>query len=175
MTNPVLFRKRLIPEECICLKDDEILHFSDRDRILVTKWRALKPKKDLHHGYSCYFWDKGFKISKFYRENGDLLYWYCDIIDVAYPADGAAAGSVSDNTTGTCFIATDLLADVIIYPDGFVKVVDLDELTVAFEQGALDIDLLKAALNRLNALLNLIYSGEFSKYRQYLEQYETDV
>lgn len=174
MTNPVLFRKRLIPEECICLKDDEILHFSAKDCILVTKWRALKPKKDLHHGYSCYFWDKGFKISKFYRENGDLLYWYCDIIDVDYPADAATDSSISADIEGTCFVATDLLADVIVYPDGFVKVVDLDELTVAFENGALDIELLKAALNRLSALLDLIYSGEFAKYRQYLERYETE-
>lgn len=168
MTNPALFRKRLIPEECICLKDDEILHFSAKDCILVTKWHALKPKKDLHHGYSCYFWDKGFKISKFYRENGDLLYWYCDIIDVAYPA-----GETTDLPDQSRFIATDLLADVIVYPDGFVKVVDLDELTVALEKGFLDISLLKAALNRLSALLDLIYSGEFLKYQQYLEQYES--
>lgn len=168
MTNPVLFRKRLIPEECICLKDDEILHFSAKDCILVTKWHALKPKKDLHHGYSCYFWDKGFKISKFYRENGDLLYWYCDIIDVAYPA-----GETADLPDQSRFVATDLLADVIVYPDGFVKVVDLDELTVALEKGFLDISLLKAALNRLSALLDLIYSGEFLKYQQYLEQYES--
>lgn len=168
MTNPILFRKRLIPEECICLKDDEILHFSTEDCILVTKWHALKPKKELHHGYSCYFWDKGFKISKFYRENGELLYWYCDIIDVDYPMSGSSAG-----TTAKDFISTDLLADVIIYPDGFVKVVDLDELTIAFENGSLSIELLKAALNRLSVLLNLIYSGEFSKYQQYLEQYES--
>lgn len=169
MTNPVLFRKRLIPEECICLKDDEILYFSPEDCILVTKWHALKPKKDLHHGYSCYFWDKGFKISKFYRENGDLLYWYCDIIDVSYPPAQEADSSGQDS-----FLCTDLLADVIVYPDGFVKVVDLDELTVAFENGSLSTELLKAALNRLSALLDLIYSGEFLKYRQYLEKYEAD-
>lgn len=170
MTNPVLFRKRLIPEECICLKDDEILYFSPADSILVTKWHALKPKKDLHHGYSCYFWDKGFKVSKFYRENGDLLYWYCDIIDVSYPA--SPKSGETDVSLHDSFLCTDLLADVIIYPDGFVKVVDLDELTVAFENGSLNIELLKTALNRLSTLLNLIYSGEFSKYQQYLEKYE---
>lgn len=171
MTNPILFRKRMIPEECICLKDDEILYFSEDDHILVTKWHALKPKKDLHHGYSVYFWDQGFKLSKFYRENGDLLYWYCDIIDVKYPCSPSPDFAVDDSTS-TYFVATDLLADVMIYPDGFVKVVDLDELVAAFENGALTPELLKAALTRLNALLNLIYSGEFQKYKQFLERYE---
>lgn len=171
MTNPILFRKRLIPEECICLKDDEILRFSEDDHILVTKWHALKPKKDLHHGYSVYFWDQGFKLSKFYRENGELLYWYCDIIDVEYPCSPSPDFAAHDSTS-SYFMATDLLADVIIYPDGFVKVVDLDELAMAFETGALTPNLLNAALTRLNDLLNLIYSGEFQKYKQFLEQYE---
>lgn len=171
MIKPILFRKRLIPDECICLKDDDILHFSENDHVLVTKWHALKPKKDLHHGYSVYFWDPGFKLSKFYRENGELLYWYCDIIDVKYPCLPAPDSQNTDDAPPH-FIATDLLADVIIYPDGFVKVVDLDELAVAFEKGALSADLLKSALTRLDNLLNLIYSGEFQSYKQYLEQYE---
>lgn len=171
MTKPILFRKRLIPEECICLKDDVILHFSEEDHILVTKWHALKPKKDLHHGYSVYFWDQGFKLSKFYCENGELLYWYCDIIDVKYPGSPVPDAAVN-NSTSPYFVATDLLADVIIYPDGFVKVVDLDELAVAFDSGTLSAELLKSALTRLDSLLNLIYSGEFKKYQQYLKQYE---
>lgn len=168
MKAPVLFRKRIIPDECICLKDDEILYFSPKEHILVTRWHALKPRKDLHHGCSCYFYDLGFKVSKFYQKNGSLLYWYCDIIHVDYPV------SEPSNPKGTenCFVATDLLADVIIYPDGFVKIVDLDELTFALNSGALSIDLLKAALTRLSSLLNLIYSGEFKKYQDYLEKYE---
>lgn len=160
MKNPILYRKRIIPEECIRLKDDEILYFSPTKHILVTKWNALKTRSDLHHGCSCYFYDQGFKVSKFYQENGSLLYWYCDIIDAQFRAD-----------TGD-FISTDLLADVIIYPDGFVKVVDLDELSNAFDSGALSATLLKTALNRLNSLLALIYSGDFCKYRQYLESFE---
>lgn len=166
MANPVLFRKRLIPDECICLKDDEIISFSEENHIMVTKWHALKPRNDLHHGYSAYFWNEGFKLSKFYQEDGSLLYWYCDIIDVEYPASVPSGGSPSR------FIATDLLADVIIYPDGFVKVVDLDELALAFEEGILSPELLKASLQRLDHFLNLVYSGELLKYQQYLQQYE---
>lgn len=178
MKTPVLFRKRIIPDECICLKDDEILYFSPKEHILVTRWHALKPREDLHHGYSCYFYDLGFKVSKFYQKDGGLLYWYCDIIHVDYPVSEPAAPAKNfsnespTDETGNCFIATDLLADVIIYPDGFVKIVDLDELTAALDSGALSIELLKAALTRLSALLNLIYSGEFKKYQDYLEKYE---
>ena len=117
MNYPLLYRKRIIPDECILLKDDTILSW-DENRI-VTGWHALKPRKDLHHGFSCYFLNDGYKVSKFYRADGSLLYYYCDIITTEYADDGCR------------FIVTDLLADVIVYPDGFVKVVDLDEMVPA--------------------------------------------
>ena len=158
MTTPVLYRKRIIPEECILLKDDQILTFDEKK--LVTKWMALKPKKDLHHGYSCYFLDRGFKISKFYTEDGTLMYWYCDIIKSNY------------NTSTNELIVTDLLADVIIYPNGFVKVVDLNELVPALESGGLSLDELKKTLLSLDDLLNTIYSGEFKILQETLESFE---
>ena len=117
MANPIIYRKRLIPEECILLKDDTVLHRSPE--IIVTKWNSLKPRKDLHHGCSCYYLQEGIKVSRFYKEDDTLLFWYCDIVDYSYHED-----------TDT-YIVTDLLADVIVYPDGFVKVVDLDELVTA--------------------------------------------
>lgn len=40
----------------------------------------------------------------------------------------------------------DLLADVLIYPDGFVKVVDLDELVQASDEGHLSTENLKSSL-----------------------------
>lgn len=160
MDYPVLYRRRLIPDESICLKDDEIIYFSDSECRIVTKWHALKPKKDLHHGFSAYFWDEGFKVSKFYDENNQLLYWYCDIIS-----------SQLDSHANT-YTATDLLADVIIYPDGFVKVVDLEEVTEAFDKGLLSIDMLKESINSLSNLLNLIYSGKFKEYQDFLNQFE---
>ena len=158
MIKPLLFRKRLIPEECIELKDDVIIYMDDN--IIVTKWRALKPKKDLHHGLSCYFLKEGYKISKFYTEHHTLIYWYCDIIDYSY--------SESDNT----YIFTDLLADVIVYPDGFVKVVDLDEFTEALDSGRLSVETLKVALLRLSALLDIIYADKFEKLQAEIEARE---
>lgn len=154
MTNPTLYRRRIIPDECILLKDDIILSCDEEH--IVTKWNALRPKKDLHHGASCYFLKEGFKVSKFCREDNSLLYWYCDIVDYNYD-------SAQNN-----LIVTDLLADVIIYPDGFVKVVDLDELVIALEARSISLDTLKASLNKLDKLLNIIYAGNFEKLTKML-------
>lgn len=153
-----LFRKRIIPDECIFLKDDIILH-SDEE-IIVTKWNVIRPKRDLHHGYSCYFLKEGFKVSKFYKEDDSLLYWYCDIVDYTYQEKENA------------LIATDLLADVAVLPDGAVRVVDLDELAEVLDSGALSVPLIRLALLRLNRLLGIIYSGHFDQLKIHIEERE---
>ena len=156
MSAPILYRKRIIPEECVLLKDDKILY--QDEQIIVTGWHSLKPRKDLHHGYSCYFLKEGYKVSKFYRADNSLLYWYCDIVEYDYQSE-----------TNT-YIVTDLLADVIIYPDGFVKVVDIDELVTALNQKLISEDTLKKSLLCLSNLLDIIYSGNFEKLQTPIEQ-----
>ncbi len=156
MPTPILYRKRIIPDECVLLKDDKILHRDEQ--IIVTGWNTLKPRKDLHHGFSCYFLKEGYKVSKFYREDNSLLYWYCDIVEYDYHPD-----------TDT-YIVTDLLADVIIYPDGFVKVVDIDELVTALNEKIISEDTLKKSLLNLNSLLEIIYSGTFDKLTEPIEK-----
>ncbi len=147
MNDLKIYRKRLIPDECILLKDDIILNRTDD--FIVTKWNTLKPRRDFHHGYSCYFLKLGFKISKFYREDNSLLYWYCDIVDYTYQdADNA-------------LIVTDLLADVVIYPDGYVKVLDLNELALALKKNLCEPQLITQALQKLDNLLTLIYDDKF--------------
>lgn len=158
MKIPELYRKRLIPAQNIPLKDDTILFVSDE--IIVTKWTTINPKIEFNHGTSCYFFKEGVKISKFYRTDNSLLYWYCDIVDYEYDKE-------SNRLT-----VTDLLADVIIYPDGAVKVVDLDEMADALGQGVLSAELLQQALYRLDRLLTKIYNGDFNKMQQVLEKSE---
>lgn len=155
METPILYRKRIIPDECIRLKDDLIV--SCNEDYILTSWNALKPKKDLHHGYSCYFLKKGIKVSKFYRADDSLLYWYCDIVDYDYKEDT------------NHLIVTDLLADIIIYPDGFVKVVDLDELAIALEEGSISVDILKRSLRTVSQLLDIIYAGNFNTLQKQIE------
>lgn len=156
MDNPILYRKRIIPDECVLLKDDIIIS-CDEDRI-VTKWNALHPKKDLHHGASCYFLKEGFKVSKFCKEDDSLMYWYCDIVDFHY-----------EKMTNE-LIVTDLLADVIIYPDGFVKVVDIDEMVEALESRSISLDTLKTSLVNLDRLLSIIYSKNFDSLTKYINE-----
>ncbi|MDD2970960.1 MAG: DUF402 domain-containing protein [Lachnospiraceae bacterium] len=158
MANLTLYRKRIIPDECVLLKDDVVLQV-DNDTI-VTKWNALRPKKDLHHGYSCYYLKEGFKMSKFLDESGNLLYWYFDIVEYDFHGNENA------------YVVTDLLVDVIINPDGFVKVVDLDELVAAFDTGQLSDYQLKKALLYLNNLLSAVYSPKLSSLQFNLNQYD---
>ena len=156
--NPILFRKRLIPSECVHLKDDEIL--LQTDTFILTKWTALKPRKNLHHGFSIYYLKEGYKISRFYREDHSLMYHYCDIVDFEYQEDI------------NHLIITDLLADVIVEPNGSVKVIDLDEFVTALDEGSLQLSELKNALLRLDNLLKIIYTQGIASLTTPLTPYD---
>lgn len=142
----LLYRKRLIPAECILLKNDNILYHDGQ--VLITQWKTLRPKKKLDHGCSCYLLDEGWKISKFLNAENELICWYCDIIDTEYNKD-----------TNT-YTFVDLLADVLIYPDGRVHVVDLDEVADALDENLITIEQMKSCMRKLNALLQVVYSGK---------------
>lgn len=151
-----IYRKRLLPAECILLKDDVIVEANDE--VIITKWKTLNPKTTFDHGSSCYFLKEGIKVSKFYRSDNSLLYWYCDIVDYDL------------NEPENALTVTDLLADVIIYPDGRVKVMDLDELAEALEQGLISNELMSACLRRLHNLLSLIDRDKFDKLQDRLNK-----
>ena len=142
---PVLYRKRLIPLECIHLEKDEVLLRSDR--LLVTRWQTLKPKKELSHGVSCFLLREGWKISRFLNHDNQLICWYCDIMEYSH-----------DPQTDT-YVFTDLLADVLIYPSGEVKVVDLDEVAQALEEGLISQEQACSCMRKLDALLKAVYEG----------------
>ena len=74
-----IYRKRLIPDECIWLKDDIVLLCNEE--FIVTRWKTLKPRKDFSHGFSVYCLKEGIKVSKFYKPDETLRYWYCDVVD----------------------------------------------------------------------------------------------
>lgn len=156
MNDLLLYRKRLIPSECILLKDDIIVE-CDED-VVITKWNTINPKVAFSHGASCYFLKEGIKVSKFYRNDGSLLYWYCDIVNCEFN---------SEENSLTC---TDLLADVIIYPDGRVKVMDLDELAEAFEKKLISDELMTACLKQLHNLLTIIDRDKFDRYQAVLNE-----
>ena len=154
---PKLYRRRYIPDECILLKDDVILH--QDDKLIITKWKTLKPRKDFDHGCSCFYLDKGIKISRFFDEEGELLFHYCDVIETHYDPEENA------------YIFNDLLADVIVYDNGFVKVLDVGEIAEAVDEGIITVAQAMNALRILDELLTLIYKGEFMQLAGVFERY----
>ncbi len=158
MENITLYRRRLIPDEIVHLKDDVVLYHDDT--VIITKWKTIKPRKDMDHGFSAYLLKEGIKVSKFYRADNSLLYWYCDIVDYKYDPEKNS------------YTSTDLLTDVVLYPDGKIKVLDLDELAEASVKDMITKDQLHSALVRTDMLLTTMYSGEFNRYMDLINKYD---
>ena len=155
MSRPRLFRRRFIPDENIELKDDMILAIEPN--LIITSWNVLKPRRDISRGVSAYFIDKGIKVSKVFDNAGQMVYWYCDIIETHY------------DEKENIYTFNDLLIDVIVYPDGQVEVLDMDEFADAMEQGILSVGTIAHAMRATDDLLHTIYAGEFEKYTHYID------
>ena len=158
MKMPLLYRRRFIPDELVPLKNDRIISLDEH--LIITKWDALHPRKDIAGGISAYFLDRGFKVSKVFHKNGQLVYWYCDIIQ---QKPGPDPDSV---------IFEDLLVDVILHRDGSVQILDLDELAQAFEEELISGEEVTRALRILDSLLKLIHQGQFSSLMEPVEKAE---
>ena len=150
-----LYRKRFIPDELKLLADDKILYLDDD--VIITSWSTLKPRSDFASGISAYYRKEGFKISRHYGADGTFTRWYCDIIAESPDPDG--------------LIFSDLLIDVVIFPDGTVRVVDLDEAADALEQGLITAEMLTRALRSTNKLLTCIHQGRFSELTACMSDY----
>ena len=155
MSRPRLFRRRFIPDENIELKDDMILALEPN--LIITSWNVLKPRRDISRGVSAYFIDKGIKVSKVFDNAGQMVYWYCDIIETHY------------DEKENIYTFNDLLIDVVVYPDGQVEVLDMDEFADAMEQGILSVGTIAHAMRATDDLLHTIYAGEFEKYTHYID------
>lgn len=147
MKKPVILRRRYIPFEVVDISSDELVFRSDD--LLVTKWTTIKPRPDFYGGISFTFLDRGYKLARFYDEDGRFLYWYCDIIEVQY-----------DQAADT-YILNDLLMDIKILPGGEVRLLDAEELAQAIDEGLVSSEQVSKALKTLDGLLKLIYSRNF--------------
>ena len=150
-----LYRRRFIPNELKLLTDDKILHIDDN--LIITSWTTLKPRSDFASGISAYYRKEGFKISRHYGADGTFTRWYCDI--------------VTESQSGNEITFSDLLIDVVIFPDGTVRVVDLDEAADALEQKLITSDMLMQALRSTDKLLSYIHHGKFSELTKCMAEY----
>jgi protein associated with RNAse G/E len=155
--NLKLYRRRFIPDELTYLADDEILRFDDE--MLVTRWKSLHPRGDFDGGISVFFLKDGWKISKLLDRDGNVLHWYCDIIDIVR------------NEEENSLTYEDLLFDVVVSPSGKVKVLDCDEAAQAFEQGLITKEQLIHALKAMHELLEVIYHSRFDRLQAIVESY----
>ncbi len=158
MKYPLLYRRRFIPDELVPLKNDRIISLDEH--LIITKWEALHPRKDIAGGISAYFLDQGIKVSKVFNREQQLVYWYCDIIQ-------QKPGPNPDS-----MIFEDLLIDVILHKDGSVQILDLDELAQAFEKGLISGEEVIRALRSLDSLLKLIHQGQFPSLMEPVEKAE---
>lgn len=147
MKKPIVLRRRYIPFEVVDISCDELLFRNES--LLVTKWTSIKPRTDFYGGISFTFLDRGYKLGRFYDQNGRFLYWYCDIVEVRY-----------DQTSDT-YTLNDLLVDIKVLPDGEVRLLDADELAEALEEGLISNVQACMALKTMDVLLRLIYAGSF--------------
>ncbi len=149
ISNIVLYRRRFIPNELVRLDDDEILKYEDN--LMITRWKTISTHTAFVSGVSAFFFDKGWKVSKFLDANGNICYWYCDMVDIEKD---------EDKGTLTCI---DLLFDIVVFPDGSIRVMDSDEAADAFEQGLITQAQLLKGLRSMNELLNVIYNDRFDR------------
>jgi len=149
-----LFRQRLIPKEIVHLKDDIILY--QEPEMIITGWETLKPKAEFKYGFSCYHIYDGYKISRVYTGDKKYLYTYCDII--------------SSDIVSNIYIFLDMLLDIVIKPNGYVQVLDLDELSLACEKHLITVTQMLLTLNKADRLLKMIYAGKLPRITAKLDE-----
>lgn len=150
-------RKRYIPNEVITLNHDVIYHVSDE--LIVSGWKAIRLRQDISGGFSAYYPNLGIKTSKFFDGNGELLYWYNDISELYF--------------SGNDINFTDLLIDVVIFPDNSIKIMDIDEFAEAIEKKLITKEQEIKALNSFHNLLNYIYNNEYDLLKQPIIELES--
>ena len=153
-----MYRKRFIPDEIVDISSDEVLERNGN--IVVTRWKPIKPRNDIGGGISYTFLRRGYKISKIFNTKGDFIYWYCDVLEYTYDKE-------KDE-----YIFIDLLADVKVYPDGKVEVLDFAELTEAYRNKLISGKQLLDAMKSVNMLIEMIQNESFPP--EICEKYDLD-
>ena len=149
-------RRRYIPNEIITLNHDTIYYVSDD--LIVSGWKAIRLRQDISGGYSAYYPKLGIKTSKLFDIDGKLLYWYNDISELDFD--------------GNSINFTDLLIDVIVFPDNNIKILDIDEFAEAIEKKLITKEQEIKALKSFHILLDYIYNNNYSLLMEPIIQLE---
>ncbi len=144
-----IYRKRFVPDEIVDISGDELIKRTED--LIVTKWLPIHPRDDMSGGMSWTYFKEGYKISKIYGPNGELKYYYCDIIDYSY------------DESEDSYTFTDLLVDIKVFPDGSIKFLDFDELQEAFDNDVIDDKIFSSAITKVSKLIAIIQNDNIEK------------
>ncbi len=152
----IVHRRRYIPNECIHLTADTIYYVSED--LIISGWKAIRLRPDISAGFSAYYPKLGVKVSKLFDADGKLMYWYNDISEL--------------NIDGYDINFTDLLIDVVVYPDGSFKILDIDEFAAAIEKKLITKEQEIKALKSFHSLLDFIYADKYDTLKEPVLQLE---
>lgn len=141
------FKRKFFPPITFDISNDE-LHYHNDD-IMVTSWIPENSDMGVAKAVSVFFLKEGFQISKKFDKKGNFLYWYCDII------------AIEQNTQENSITFVDLIADVVVLPNGQVELIDLDEFADAIEKNIIEREYIAQAVRSMHNLLEYIYKQDF--------------
>jgi len=111
----------------------ETWSFGGRDFTIYDKgmeWFRMMPEKG------------NYNSTAIIGEDGQIVIWYIDIIkEYAYDGEGM-------------LYFNDLYLDIVAFPDGTVKVKDMDDLQKALTSGEIDAEVFRLAVNVKDELMN---------------------
>lgn len=142
-----LLRKRYIPNEIVDISGDEVIY--QDDELIVTKWLPINKRNDIGSGISFAFLKEGYKISKFFDNEGKFSFWYCDIIDYKY------------EVTEDAHVFEDLLLDLKVYEDGQYEILDMNELVEAYDKKMITFEQVIKAFKSLEKLYEMVKNKNF--------------
>lgn len=142
-----LLKHKLVPQGTVDITNDKILFFDGN--FLVTQWKPENSNMNISSAISLVSIKDGYQISKKFDSNNKFVYWYCDIVKTKWTKETS------------CLEITDLIIDLVVFPNYQVNCIDLDELTDAKEKGLISSMDFNWAKESSLKLLQKVIEGEF--------------
>lgn len=142
-----LLKHKLVPPSSEDISGDEVLYF-DLD-FLVTRWKPAKSNMNIGAAVSLLCVKSGVQISKKYNREGKFVYYYCDMVKTHW-----------DPETET-FEVTDLIADLIVFPDSELRLIDLEEFQEAYQSKVIDTEEFEFTKKCLLDITDKVICGNF--------------
>lgn len=140
-----IYKHKLVPQETQDITQD---HWIYRDEHwMLSTWSPAHSDMKVVKAVSIFDLEHGWQLSQKFDAQGQLKYWYCDII-ASYSQDGDLH-------------IVDLILDVVLFPDGVIQVVDMPEFQNYVPQTPQEVEWLETAPTKLQTLIHQILLNDF--------------